>query len=301
MGHRIFINYRREDSPGSAHRLRTPLIREFGQDNVFMDVDIPSGIDFVKYIGEQVAACDVFLAVIGSHWLDMKDKNGQSRLGNPNDFVSVEIVEALARDIRVIPILIDGVRMPHEDELPERLRPLGRRNAFELRNVHFERDAEALIDAINRGGGGAQKAKQSSRRWAMIGAGALVLPLAAWAGIEAPRWLAKPGVTEACRMPGSPIAPLVPTVAAGNSTAATYGVQVSSHRTEVDARCAYVALREKYPAILGPYEATIRRADLGDKGIFYRVVVGRFEKPDQAVALCEAFKSSGGQCIFAEH
>jgi TIR domain/SPOR domain len=300
MGHRIFINYRREDSPGTAHRLRTPLIREFGEANVFMDVDIPSGIDFVKYIGDQVAACDVFLAVIGSHWLDMKDKDGRSRLGNPNDFVSVEIEQALARDIRVIPVLVDGVRMPNEDDLPERLRPLVRRNAFDLRNIHLERDAEALIEAINRTGG-ARKAKPSHRRWATIGAAVLVLPLAAWAGMEAPRWLARPKAADACRMQGGAIGPAPATAAPGTAAAMTYGVQVSSHRTEADARCAYVALREKYPAILSAHEAAIRRADLGDKGVFYRVVVGRFDKPDQAVAFCETFKSSGGQCFIAEH
>ena len=69
-----------------------------------MDVDhIPAGVDFVDYLPNQVAACDVFLAVIGPNWLDAKDDDGRRRFDNPDDFVAIEIAAALARNIRVIP------------------------------------------------------------------------------------------------------------------------------------------------------------------------------------------------------
>jgi len=146
MSHKIFINYRREDSIGTAGRLRDRLAEAFGEENLFMDVDnIPAGVDFVADLNSQVAACRVFLAVIGPNWLDAKDESGVRRLDNPDDFVTIEIAAALARDIRVIPVLVDNARMPRADKLPEPIRPLVRRNAFELRNTQFRRDAETLV------------------------------------------------------------------------------------------------------------------------------------------------------------
>ena len=79
-----------------------------------MDVDnIPAGVDFVGHLSAQVAVCDVFLAVVGPNWLNAKDETGSRRVDNPDDFVRVEIRSgALARNIRVIPVTIDGARLP---------------------------------------------------------------------------------------------------------------------------------------------------------------------------------------------
>ena len=149
MAGKIFINYRRDDSIGTAGRLHDRLAQTFGRKNLFMDVDhIPAGVDFVEYLHSQVAACDVFLAVIGPNWLDAKDDDGRRRFDNPDDFVTIEIAAALARNIRVIPVLVDGARTPKADKLPDSVKPLVRRNAVEVRNTNFGRDAEALIDKV---------------------------------------------------------------------------------------------------------------------------------------------------------
>jgi formylglycine-generating enzyme required for sulfatase activity len=149
MAGNIFINYRRDDSISTAGRLHDRLAQAFGRKNLFMDVDhIPAGVDFVDYLPSQVAACDVFLAVIGPNWLDAKDDEGRRRLDNPDDFVAIEIAAALARNIRVIPVLVDGARIPKIDKLPESIKPLVRRNAVEVRNTNFGRDAEALVDKV---------------------------------------------------------------------------------------------------------------------------------------------------------
>ena len=74
---------------------------------------------------------------------------GQPRLHQDMDFVGIEIGTALARDgLTIIPVLIDGAKMPSADVLPERLKGLARRNAIELRNTQFGSDAERLIAAI---------------------------------------------------------------------------------------------------------------------------------------------------------
>ena len=147
MAGKIFINYRRDDLSSTAGRLHDRLAQTFGRKNLFMDVDhVPAGVDFVEHLHRQVAACDVFLAIIGPNWLDAKDGDGRRRFDNPDDFVTVEIAAALARNIRVIPVLVDGARMPKADKLPDAIKPLVRRNAVEVRNTNFGRDAEALAE-----------------------------------------------------------------------------------------------------------------------------------------------------------
>ncbi len=111
-----------------------------------MDVDtIPLGVNFAKVLREEVAKCDVLLAVIGDDWLNARDENGSRRLDNPNDFVRIEIATALQRDIPVIPILVDNAQIPHSDELPGDLAELSRRNGLEVHHASFGRDVSKLI------------------------------------------------------------------------------------------------------------------------------------------------------------
>jgi cell division protein FtsN len=79
--------------------------------------------------------------------------------------------------------------------------------------------------------------------------------------------------------------------------AAHYVVQVSSQRSEADAQSSYKALQQKYASVLGGHDPIIRRADLGEKGTFYRAQVGPFATMDEATQLCNSLKSAGGQCI----
>lgn len=81
-------------------------------------------------------------------------------------------------------------------------------------------------------------------------------------------------------------------------TAGSYAVQVSAQKSEAEAQSSYRALQQKYPAVLGGRDASIRRVDLGDKGgIFYRAQVGSFATMEQANTLCNNLKEIGGQCI----
>jgi hypothetical protein len=146
MAGKIFINYRREDSIATAGRLADRLAETFGSDNLFMDIDnIPIGINFDEYLKSQVAASDVVLSVTGPNWLNAKDETNQRRLDKPDDFVAIELAAALARDILVIPVLVDGTRMPKASELPDSLKPFALRNAIQIRNTNFGSDAEQLI------------------------------------------------------------------------------------------------------------------------------------------------------------
>ena len=147
---RIFLNYRREDSRADAGRLYDHLSQRFGPDNIFMDLDkIPLGHDFVEVIQNAVGSCDVLLAVIGRQWLTSTDPQGQRRLDNPEDFVRLEIVTALERRIRVIPVLVGGASMPRSTELPDVLQPFARCQAFVVGD-RFDPDIDRLIKELEK-------------------------------------------------------------------------------------------------------------------------------------------------------
>jgi TIR domain len=148
---RIFISYRREDTSGYAGRLFDRLSAQYGKERVFIDIDsIEPGVDFTEVIEQTVTSCDVTIVVIGKQWLDARDSEGKRRLDNPEDFVRLEVAAALSRKIRVIPLLVGNARMPRSDDLPEALRDLARRNAFEVSDTGFHENIGRLIKVLDR-------------------------------------------------------------------------------------------------------------------------------------------------------
>jgi TIR domain len=147
---RIFISYRRDETAYPAGWLYDRLAQHFGAGQIFKDVDsIELGDDFVQVITRAVGSCDVLLALIGEQWLTITDAQGQRRLDDPDDFVRLEIEAALARNVRIIPILVDGARMPNADELPAGLASLARRQALELSPSRFEYDTNRLLKILD--------------------------------------------------------------------------------------------------------------------------------------------------------
>lgn len=180
---RIVLNYRREDTSGHAGRLYDALAERFGDDHVFMDIDkIDPGEDFAHAIARAIDASDVFLALIGREWLTVTDSRGRRRLESPEDFVRMEIETALARDVRVIPILVQGAEMPSSEELPASLASLVRRNAVELRDTSWRSDVDRLADALAKT---REREEEDARRSRLpvIVAGAVLLGAAAILGI----------------------------------------------------------------------------------------------------------------------
>jgi TIR domain len=151
MNAKLFINYRREDTAPYAGRLYDRLTAHFSEDQVFMDIDqIEPGEDFVEVINRKVGTCDIAIVAIGPNWLHAADASGKRRLDDEEDFVRMEIVAALQRNIRVIPVLVDRAQMPRKQDLPEPLAPLSRRNAIELSETRFHADVNRLIEVIER-------------------------------------------------------------------------------------------------------------------------------------------------------
>jgi hypothetical protein len=151
MAGNIFINYRRDDDAGFTQALYSRLEQAFPSESLFMDVDnIAPGLDFVQVLSEEVARCDVVIAVIGKNWLSAADETGERRLDNPEDFVRIEIESALAQKKRVIPVLVNDAKMPRSTELPESLKAFARCNAVRLTHERFRADTAGLIKSLEQ-------------------------------------------------------------------------------------------------------------------------------------------------------
>jgi len=145
----IFISYRRSDAEGWAGRLSDALKADLPGVNIFRDIeDIPPGVNFDTYIGDAVGSCDVLIALIGPRWLNVTDKDGRRRLDDPADFTRIEISTALKRNVRVIPALIGGAEMPAMESLPEDLKRLARRQAYDLSDRRWVEDCRTLAKQL---------------------------------------------------------------------------------------------------------------------------------------------------------
>ncbi|MEZ5077709.1 MAG: toll/interleukin-1 receptor domain-containing protein [Solirubrobacterales bacterium] len=149
--HQVFISYRREETAAYAGRLYDAMVARFGEDNVFMDVEMDPGVDFVERIDDVLSGCTALIVVIGPHWLDVAGPAREPRLRDPGDFVRREVAAALRRaDVTVIPALVGGATMPPAHQLPEELHPLTRRNALELSHGRWRYDVGRLDEVLDR-------------------------------------------------------------------------------------------------------------------------------------------------------
>jgi TIR domain len=147
-----FISYRREDSAGYAGRLHESLERRLGEGEVFRDADtLEPGQDFVDAIAARMRDCKVCLVLIGREWLHLTDGLGRRRLEQENDYVRLEIASALTHpNLLVIPVLVEGVSMPTDDQLPPSIRALSRRHAASLRDETWDSDVDRLVGALRK-------------------------------------------------------------------------------------------------------------------------------------------------------
>lgn len=146
----VFISYRRQETGAHAGRIYDAMVGRFGEDNVFMDIDMEPGVDFVEQITEAVSGCVALIVVMGPGWATVESEEGQRRIEDPADFVRLEVETGLRRDdVRVIPALVAGARMPRQEALPPALQPIARRNALELSDGRWTYDVGRLMAALD--------------------------------------------------------------------------------------------------------------------------------------------------------
>lgn len=145
----IFISYRRKESRPHARSIYEALNRRF-PDQVFMDTGhLGPGEKFADRINQQLNDCRVMLALIGPQWAQIRDEQGARRLDDPRDWIRQETTTALRRNIKVIPVLIEGAAMPKAAELPEDMRALLDYQAYVLDlDQGFDQGMEILARSI---------------------------------------------------------------------------------------------------------------------------------------------------------
>lgn len=76
-----------------------------------------------------------------------------------------------------------------------------------------------------------------------------------------------------------------------------YQVQLSALRSEAAARSAWTMIQSSAPDLFAGADLDIQRADLGAKGVFYRLRVGSFADRATAKGFCEDVKAAGKDCM----
>jgi TIR domain len=184
---RVFLSYRRDDAGGYAGRLADALFRRLGPISVFQDVTaISPGQDYAVAIDRALGDSDAALVVIGPSWLTAATPQGTPRLLEADDYVHLEVARALERDIRVIPVLVGGARLPEATQLPDDLQGMVQRQAVELHNETWHQDVDGLVRSLR---GVPAVPTHQRRRWLVAGT-VLIMLLGFGAGAW---WLWGPG------------------------------------------------------------------------------------------------------------
>lgn len=146
---KIFINYRHLDHPDFVERLRDWFALRYGRDSVFMDFDtIPPFTRFADHIRKRVTEADVLVAIIGPLWLEILTE----RIDHPeDDYVRLEIAQAIQEGKLIAPICIKGARVPRLHELPPDLRPMLDYNVAHLSGGRTFLDSiDGILDALEQ-------------------------------------------------------------------------------------------------------------------------------------------------------
>ena len=94
-----------------------------------------------------------------------------------------------------------------------------------------------------------------------------------------------------------PAAPQIAALVSAVSGAAV--IQVGAFASEVEALQAWDNFQIQHDSLVTGLSQDIQLADLGERGIWYRVRIGPFATRDSASSLCEQLQSEGANCFVA--
>ncbi|AAZ54766.1 hypothetical protein JCM3263A_11900 [Thermobifida fusca] len=160
----VFVNYRNNDEEATATLLDQHLSKRFGSNAVFRaSKSIQPGDDYRERLLNAVRRSEVLLAVIGSRWLDATAERGGRKLDDPHDWVRQEILEALAYQVRVIPVLVGDVRPLSPASLPQPLEPLAHCQYLRFSHRNADADLARVAEEVAKVTGNAAQAQWDSR------------------------------------------------------------------------------------------------------------------------------------------
>lgn|GEM_PF-2738067 len=143
---RVFVNYRHEDTQGTAWALAFQLEARFGRENVFFDNGtLRPGMQWFDEIKAHASSAGTLLSLIGARWLP--SLIAHMKPGGEPDYVAKEIALALCAQphVTIIPVMIDDAEPPSERDLPLSLKALAGKHVEHLRHSHLREDIDRLI------------------------------------------------------------------------------------------------------------------------------------------------------------
>lgn len=127
-----------------------------------------------------------------------------------------------------------------------------------------------------------------------------VTPLAS---AEPPKPAAAPTAKVATATPSpAPAAPAKPAPAATTPAASggAWQIQLGALKEEAKATSEWNRAVKAAPTILGSLSHEVVRADLGSKGVYYRLRAGSYASREQAEGVCDSLKAKGLGCVVAK-
>ncbi|MEA5466057.1 4a-hydroxytetrahydrobiopterin dehydratase [Leptothoe sp. PORK10 BA2] len=149
MAEPIFISYRRADSAAEAGRLHSSIIKNLGEEIVFMDTSsIDLGTQWAQELEDALQFSQIVIVVIGPDWLRISDEWGMRRIDQENDWVRREIETALTSGKKLFPVLVKGAKLPPADKLPTSIRELTQRQAVDIRDAYWDHDIQLILQQL---------------------------------------------------------------------------------------------------------------------------------------------------------
>jgi hypothetical protein len=166
----IAISYRRQDSKEIARRIYDRLVEQYGPKSVYIDIQsIQPSADYRIHIRQTLERALVMLTVVGTEWSGTR-ADGSVRLFEHDDPVRVEVETMLANRRAVMPVLVNGARMPAHADIPDTLAAFRYLHAIEVRSGdEFTSDIRRLFRAIDA---------LSAKFWLLYVSTCLLLPVA---------------------------------------------------------------------------------------------------------------------------
>ncbi|HEX6704508.1 MAG TPA: toll/interleukin-1 receptor domain-containing protein [Albitalea sp.] len=143
----VFISYRRHDSTHAAQRVRMSLQMRFGEGAVFIDREIPPGMDWHDHLESMLVESTAVVVLVGDEFLRLLRKH-RDRPGGEEDALGWEIATALRLRKPIYPVLFGRGDMPSGADLPEPIRPFAKIQAVFAREPAFDSAMVALGNAI---------------------------------------------------------------------------------------------------------------------------------------------------------
>jgi len=145
----IFISYRRADAAAEAGRLYSTILKDFGEDSVFMDTSsIKPGAPWSKEIKGALNAAQIVILIMGLEWLRISDEFGFRRIDKEDDWVRQEIEFSLENNKKVLPLLVKGAKPLPANVLPPSISALTERQAIEIRDTYWDHDVKLVLEQL---------------------------------------------------------------------------------------------------------------------------------------------------------